>query len=344
MGARNLAKKYYQSCVTCKRYSKLQNTQLMGQIPEARLKPSRPFKTSGVDYAGPINLRFSPGRGAKSYKGYICLFVCMVTRAIHLEVVTDLTSKGFIAAFRRFTARRGHCHDLHSDNGTNFVGANKELQEMLQKANSDLTIEIRKFLSLEGVRWHFIAPHAPNFGGLWEAGVRCVKSHLRKIIGNSTFTYEELSTVLTQIEACLNSRPLTVLSDNPDDPLPLTPGHFLIGEPLLNIADENYCDTFVSNVDRWKLVQQMVNEFWKRWSKEYLVNLNQRYKWSMKLSEPNINDIVVIKEDNLPPCRWLLGRIVAKHPGPDNLTRVVTVKCKTGLLKRPLSKICILTY
>ncbi|CAK1580789.1 unnamed protein product [Parnassius mnemosyne] len=102
----------------------------MSQLPEVRLKPSRPFKSSGVDYAGPINIRFSPRRGSKSYKGYICLFVCMVTRAIHLEAVSDLTAKGFIAAFRRFVARRGHCQNLFSDNGTNFVGANKMLCKM----------------------------------------------------------------------------------------------------------------------------------------------------------------------------------------------------------------------
>ncbi|KAL0892704.1 hypothetical protein ABMA27_014422 [Loxostege sticticalis] len=341
--ARSLAKKCFGSCVTCLRFSKGQKTQLMGQLPEVRLKPSKPFRSSGVDYAGPINIRFSPGRGSKSYKGYMCVFVCMVSRAIHLEAVTDLTSKGFIAAFRRFTARRGHCYDLYSDNGTNFVGANKELQKMIGKAESELSEELSKLMTLERTRWHYIVPHGPNFGGLWEAGVRCVKSHLKRVVGDSTLTYEELSTVLAQIEACLNSRPLTLLSDHPDDPLPLTPGHFLVGEPLLNIADEDCSDLNLSNLDRWKLVQQMVNRFWKRWSKEYLVNLNQRYKWSVKQSEPNINDVVIIKEDNIPPCKWLLGKIVSLHKGPDNLTRVVTVKCKSGLLKRPLSKICILT-
>ncbi|KAL0828965.1 hypothetical protein ABMA28_003856 [Loxostege sticticalis] len=329
--ARSLVKRCYGKCVTCLRFSKVQKTQLMGQLPEVRLKPSKPFRSSGVDYAGPINIRFSPGRGSKSYKGYICVFVCMVSRAIHLEAVTDLTSKGFIAAFRRFTARRGHCYDLYSDNGTNFVGANKELQKMIGKAESELSEELCKLLTLERTRWHYIVPHGPNFGGLWEAGVRCVKSHLKRVLGDSTLTYEELSTCLAQIEACLNSRPLTLLSDHPDDPLPLTPGHFLVGEPLLNIADEDCSDLNLSNLDRWKLVQQMVNRFWKRWSKEYLVNLNQRYKWSVKQSEPNINDVVIIKEDNIPPCKWLLGKIVTLHKGPDNLTRVVTVKCKSGL-------------
>ncbi|KAJ0169299.1 hypothetical protein K1T71_015183 [Dendrolimus kikuchii] len=181
-------------CITCLRFSQRKKAPLMGQLPEVQVKPDKPFKATGVDYAGPINIRFSPGRGAKSYKGYICLFVCMITRAIHLEVVSDLTSKGFIAAFRRFIGRRGRCQDVYSDNGTNSVGADKDLREMFDRAKSKLPEEISELLSLEGTTWHYIPPHAPNFGGLWEAGVRSAKLHLRKTIGESTLTFEELAT------------------------------------------------------------------------------------------------------------------------------------------------------
>lgn len=336
-------KKVYRECVICLRYSTKKNTPFMGLLPEARLKPSKPFKSTGVDYCGPINIRFSPGRGAKSYKGYICLFVCMVTRAVHLEAVTDLTAKGFLAAFRRFTARRGHCQDLYSDNGTNFVGADREMKEMFNNAKSSLPEEIAALLTLENTKWHFVPPHSPNFGGLWESGVRSTKTHLRKVVGNSTLTYEEMSTVLAQVEACLNSRPMTLLSDDPDDPLPLTPGHFLVGEPLLNIADDGHTNCNIQGLDRWRLTQKIVNDFWNRWYKEYLVNLNQRYKWNTKCIEPEINDIVILKEDNIPPTKWILGRIIEKHTGPDNITRVVSVKCKSGVLKRPMSKLCIIT-
>lgn len=147
--AKDLTKKTYRECVTCIRYSKQNTKQLMGQLPEVRVKPNRAFKSAGVDYAGPINIRFSPGRGAKSYKGYICLFVCMITRAIHLEAVTDMTAKGFIAAFRRFTSRRGLCSDIYSDNGTNFVGADKQLRDMFNSAKSSIPGEIAELLVLE---------------------------------------------------------------------------------------------------------------------------------------------------------------------------------------------------
>ncbi|XP_045767032.1 uncharacterized protein LOC123868524 [Maniola jurtina] len=337
------AKKTYRECVTCIRHSKRNVTPLMGQLPEARLKPSKPFKSAGVDYAGPINIRFSPGRGSKSYKGYICLFVCFVTRAIHLEAVTDMTTQGFLQAFRRFTARKGHCQDLHSDNGTNLVGASRQLKEMFNNAKSTFPREIAELLAQERTTWHFNPPYAKNFGGLWEAGVRSTKTHLLKVIGDTTLTYEELSTVLAQVEACLNSRPITLLSDDPEDPLPLTPGHFLIGEPLINIPDENYTQCKISNLDRWRLTQKMVADFWNRWYKEYLVNLNLRYKWNTKTPDPEIDDIVILKEDHMPPCKWLLGRIIQKHVGPDNITRVVTVKCKNGVYKRPVNRICRIT-
>ncbi|XP_014356362.2 uncharacterized protein LOC106709163 [Papilio machaon] len=343
INARVQVKKYYRNCVKCRRYSSANRSQLMGQIPDVRLKPSKPFKSSGVDYAGPINVRFSPGRGSKAYKGYICLFVCMVTRAVHLEVVSDLTAKGFIAAFRRFIARRGHCKDLYSDNATNFVGSNKLLFDMLKAAQRSWPEEIAQLLTSESTTWHFNPPHAPNFGGLWEAGVRSVKNHLRKTIGDSALIFEELSTVLTQIEACLNSRPLSVLSSDPNDPLPLTPGHFLVGEPLISISDQDQDQSEVVGIDRWRMVQKMVSIFWKRWSREYLSNISQRYKWYHKGKEPELGEVVLIKNDNVPPAKWQLGTIVEKYTGKDNITRVVSIRTINGTKKRPMSKVCVLT-
>ncbi|CAK1602956.1 unnamed protein product [Parnassius mnemosyne] len=257
----------------------------------------------------------------------------MISKAVHLEAVSDLTAKGFIAAFRCFVSRRGHCTALYSDNGTNFVGADKELREMLNSVKSKLPDEINKLLAIERTTWHFIPPHSPNFGGLWEAGVRCMKSHLKRVIGDSKLTFEELSTVLAQIEACLNSRPLSYISDNPEDPLPLTPGHFLVGEPLIVVPEENYSNIPLNRLQRWKFGQRMVNEFWKRWSEEYLVTLNQRYKWNTKKIEPEIDNVVIIKDHNLPPVKWLLGKVIEKHPGADNITRVVSIKTKNGICK-----------
>ncbi|XP_048477681.1 uncharacterized protein LOC119694152 [Plutella xylostella] len=342
VAAKKLVKAHVHNCVKCVRHAAATKTQYMGQLPESRVTPSRPFLHSGVDFAGPINVRMSKGRGNKSYKGYICVFICMATKAIHLEAISDLTAEGFIAGFKRLVARRGHVSDVWSDNGTNFVGASRELHKLVSAENSSVAVEIQEWLSDNSVTWHFIPPHAPNFGGLWEAGVKSTKFHLRRVIGDSTLTYEELATTLAQIEACLNSRPLSILSDDHQDPTPLTPGHFLVGEPLVIVPERNYELCNIASLKRWQLTQRMVQNFWRRWSNEYLVYCMQRYKWSKVIPEPKLGDIVLIKEDNLPPARWLLGRVVAKHPGSDQLTRVVTLKCNGSLIKRPTSKLCIL--
>lgn len=335
-----LVRNHIHLCVPCMRYAASFRSQLMGQLPTCRVTPNKPFLNTGVDYAGPINIRASKGRGYKSYKGYICLFICMSTRAVHIEAVSDLTTEGFLAAFKRFVARRGRCNHLWSDNGTNFVGASRELKQLFSSERSRLPNELASALANNGTEWHFIPPHAPNFGGLWEAGIKSTKHHLRRVIGNSTLTYEELVTVLVQIEACLNSRPLSVASSDPNDSEPLTPGHFLVGEPLLTAPDRNLEDRQIGSLRRWQLTQRMLQNFWKRWSEEYLTHFFQRYKWRNKVPELNMGDVVLVREDNLPPARWVYGRVVKLHPGKDKVIRVVTLQYKGSLIQRPTSKLC----
>ncbi|XP_013168607.1 PREDICTED: uncharacterized protein LOC106118494 [Papilio xuthus] len=314
----------------------------MGQLPEARVTPSRPFLRSGVDYAGPINIRPTKGRGYHSTKGYICLFVCMATKAIHLEVVSDMTAQSFLAAFKRFVARRGHVAEIWNDNGTTFVGSAKELKALFNAERSTIAPEIAEWCATNSTGWHFIPPHSPNFGGLWEAGVKSTKHHLRRIVGNSTLTFEEMTTLLSQIEACLNSRPISQLPTYPDDPYPLTPGHFLVGEPLVVVPDRNYEDTNISSLKRWHLTQRMLQDFWRKWSQEYLTQLQHRYKWTDQVAAPKIGDVILVREDDLPPAKWLFGVITEKHTGLDGLTRVVSVRCKGSVIKRPLSKLVVL--
>lgn len=342
IGVKLLVKGIIRKCVTCIRHSGVTRNQLMGQLPEARVTPARAFLNSGVDFAGPINIRTSKGRGHHAYKGYICLFICMATRAVHLEAVSDLTAQGFIAAFRRFVSRRGHCLHIWSDNGTNFVGASKELCKLFSREQSLINSEIRELLANNNTTWHFIPPYSPNFGGLWEAGIKSSKFHLKRVIGDSTLTYEELSTVLAQIEACLNSRPLSRIDTDGDTYTVLTPGHFLVGEPLITIPDQNFETCTLSTLKRWQVTQRMLQSFWSKWSREYLHYYLQRYKWSKHIPEPKVGDVVLVKELDLPPARWLIGKILEKHPGLDGITRVVTLKAKNTVFKRPVSKLCVL--
>jgi hypothetical protein len=169
-----------------------------------------------------------------------------------------------------------------------------------------------------------------------------VKYHLKRVVGNLSLTYEELYTTITMIEACLNSRPLTALSNDPNDLAPLTPGHFLIGTAITAIPEPNLTVIPQNRLSNWQRSQQMTQHFWSRWSKEYLSSLQQRPKWRSNASNLQPDQLVIIKDDNLPPLKWVTARVIDVHPGADNKVRVATVKTATGVFKRAANKLCIL--
>lgn len=249
----------------------------MEDLPAPRVRPSRPFLNTGVDYAGPVWLRSSKGRGHRASKAFITVLICLGCRAVHLDVASDYSSDAFLAALRRFTARRGLCRALYSDCDTNFVGADNSLKELFSDACQDGQ-QIAVFATHQQIQWHFNPPAAPNFGGIWEAAVKSLKHHLRRVIGDTILTYEEMATLLIQIEACLNSRPLQPLSDDPEDFSALTPGHFLIGSALTAVLEPSLAEEPSTRLARWQLLQQMRGHFWLRWSREYLHTLAHRPK------------------------------------------------------------------
>lgn len=338
--ARRAAKSVVHSCITCTRYRRQQTTQLMAALPESRTKPARAFLKCGVDYAGPFGILSRTGRNPQLTKGYICLFVCFARRAIHLELVSDVSTNQFVQAFRRLIARRGRVEEIWSDNGTVFVGANTYLTELYKKQNEWIRTGS---LSKLGINWRFIAPHAPSWGGLWEAGVKSIKRHLVKTVGTQNLTFEEFYTLLTQVEACVNSRPIVPLSDDPHDLNALTPGHFLVGESLITLPEARQLDTdTVPVLKRWEMVQRMNQIIWKRWHAEYITNLSQRPKWKTQSRNMEVGDMVVVFEDNLPPSKWHLGRIVEVFPSTDGLIRAARVKTSHGEYTRPILKLGLL--
>lgn len=326
-------------CVTCIRYKTNAMKQQMGNLPTVRVVPSPPFSHTGIDYAGPIQIRMSKGRGCKSHKGYIAIFICMCTKAVHFEVVSDLTTDAFIAAFKRFVSRRGNCSDIFSDNGSTFVGANRLLNIQLSKIFKESAVQDK--LTNIGIKWHFIPPSSPHMGGLWEANIKSMKYHFKRIIGNATLTFEEITTLLNQIEACMNSRPLGPVSNDVTDCSALTPGHFLIGRPIISTPSVTNSDCSISSLSqRWKLIEKIRRDFWKIWSSDYLNNLQQRYKWKNATINIDIGELVIIKDENINPSKWPLGRIIETHTGKDGLTRVVTLKKGDGtILKRSIHKL-----
>jgi hypothetical protein len=316
IAGRDAVRQVIHRCIRCFKTNPTTFNQIMGDLPSDRVTQNRPFLISGVDFAGPISLKEGRGRGKRIVKAYIALFICMTTKAVHVELVGDLTTESFLNALKRLISRRGMVSKLYSDNATNFIGSKNELQKRIQ---SDHNIE-----------WHFIPPRSPHMGGLWEANIKCVKNHLKRVIGNANLTFEELYTVLTSIEAILNSRPLCPLSNDPNDLSYLTPGHFLVGEPLNAPAEFDLTDVNIHRLSRWQHVERIRQHFWKRWSNEYLTTLQQRTRWiTSKDKVPHVGSLVLIKETNAPPLQWKLGRITQLHPGPDKVVRVVSVKCNS---------------
>jgi hypothetical protein len=332
-------------CLPCYGFKAQASQQLMGELPSTRVQPSRPFSTVGIDYAGPLSLRMGPSRSKSIVKGYIAVFICFVTKAIHLEVVTSMTTEAFLAALRRFIARTGRPRTIFSNNGTNFQGAANQLHELYQLLHSSSEMAtIQDFLTSEGCDWRFIPPHGPHFGGLWEAAVKSMKHHLRCTLGAQIATYEELYMLLTEIETCLNSRPLCSLSSDPHGSTYLSPGHFLIDQPLTQLPCVDYTDVKPNRLSRWQLFQQQIQHFWNRWSKDCLNELQTRQRWQSSYPNLQPGDVVLLKEDHTTPLHWPTAVITDVHPGTDNNIQVVTVKTPKGTFKRPLSKICPLLH
>lgn len=340
INGRQIVKSVCRNCVLCSRVRPRFLRQQMADLPQERVSIAPPFYNVGVDYAGPFYIHYRI-RGKSPTKTYLAIFVCLATKAVHLELASDLTTASFIGAFRRFIATRGLCKKVFSDNGTNFVGANAELHELYQLLrDSNLNEKLHEICDIDKIEWTFMPAGSPHFGGIYEAAVKSAKFHLRRIIGSSSLTYEELNTLFKQVEAVLNSRPLVPLaSDNELDVL--TPGHFLIGRPLNAIAEVNLQDDRnLSYLKRWELVNYLYKTFWSCWSRQYLQELQHRYYWQDKHRNLPLGSIVMIKDDNQPPLKWKLGRVIALHPGADNLVRVVTLKTASGTTQRSITKLC----
>ncbi|CAB0030208.1 unnamed protein product [Trichogramma brassicae] len=222
-----------------------------------------------------------------------------------------------------------------------FCGRDAELRAMFAQ-ESELVKGVIRFSTNRGIKWRFNPPGAPHFGGLWEAAVKSTKFHIRRVVGEAKLTSEEFETLLCQVEACLNSRPLTSLVDDSQDAQPLTPAHFLIGRASIIIAEPRLTEDCLSPCQRWQLVTQMVQHFWDRWSEEYIRQLQPRGKWRKDTPAPKVGDVVLIKYESTPPTAWPLARVTEVHPGKDGVVRVLTLKTATSTVRRPVVKVVLL--
>ena len=344
VGARRLSRDICSSCVTCRRVNPRPAPQMLGELPAERTKANQPaFTDTGMDFAGPFSIR--QGHGRTPVDAHICIFICLATKAIHLEVTSDLSTKTFIACLRRFISRRNCPKTLHCDNGPNFVGARRELERLYSfLAEEDNDEAIRHFLLQHQIQWSHIPAASPHFGGLWESAVRSMKRHLRRLMGTLKLTYEELTTVTCQIEACLNSRPLLPMTcHNPDGITPLTAGHFLFLDAPNSYPTDPRLPEEPRLLKKWNQCQAVVQHFWARWSREYLNTLQTRTKWQKTKPNLKTGDIVIYKPKDNFACRWPIAKVVQTYPGEDGLVRVVLIQPTSGeVRKRPVTKLSLI--
>lgn len=341
LGARSAIRKIIRNCNLCFRARPKSSNPFMADLPLGRVQPSAPFSHTGVDYAGPFHITLKRARGQRTQKAYLCLFICLSTKALHLELAPDLSTQSFLNAFKRFVSRRGLCDVIYSDQGTNFVGAKGYMAELYDLIDSsEYKAEFAKEFADNRIRWQLNPPSAPHFGGLWESNVKAVKSHLFKVIGKQILCVDEFVTVLTQIEALLNSRPLSLMSEDPSELECLTPSHFLLGKPLRSLPSVDFSKDNVNSLTRPALLDAIVQQYWKRWHIEYLHTLQSRNKWSRETPPIHIGTVVLIMDENAPPLKWLLGRVTQVLPGKDGVIRVAQVQTANGSYTRPVCKLC----
>lgn len=339
---RNVTRQIVRKCITCFRVKPREVKYLMGNLPKTRLSLIKPFLNVGIDFCGPFFVKEHRHRNRTKVKTYVSVFVCFATKAVHLELASDLSTEAFLSCLKRFFARRGLSQSINSDNATNFVGTNNEIKGLMKHLSYTIQEgKVKNYLLEQGVIWRFIPPRAPHFGGLWEAAVKSFKYHFTRIAGNTLLTYEQLHTYVVEVEGILNSRPLTPLSSDPNDLLPLTPAHFLIGSSMTSLPSKDLRQVPAHRLNCWQLAQQMRQHFWSRWSKEYLNELLSRGKWQTNNNQDNVacGTLVVVKEDNLPPLKWSLARIIETHPGRDGIVRTVTLKTVKGTYTRALKNV-----
>ena len=322
-------------CVLCRKHRIKMCSQKMADLPTDRVVPDKPpFSHTGMDYFGPFEVK----RGRVTIKRYGVIFTCFTSRAVHLEVAYSLDTNSCILAIRRFLARRGNIESIRSDNGTNLVGAERELRRSIEQWNQS---RIGRALHQDGIRWDFNPPAASHFGGVWERIIRIVRKVLYSVLQEQVILMDDegLHTVFCEVEHIVNSRPITPVSEDPNDLDALTPNNLL----LLRADHTLPCGIFDSSDNytrrRWRQVQYLSLLFWKRWKTEYLHLLQERQRWLMPRRNLTIGDIVLVMDNTRNV--WTMAKVLDATKDKDGIVRTVQVKTPNGVFLRPIHKLSL---
>ncbi len=325
-------------CYECRRMKAQPYGQMMGQLPADRVKANPAFHTVGVDTAGPFKLRRKEVGGNVMVDRHIILFTCFSTRAIHLEVLNNLSTESVIMSIKELCSRRGVPRTIWSDNAKSFQKCSRELQKLYKSIDKEKLTRLCLQLP-EPVSWQFIPERAPHFGGVWERMVRSVKTALRATLSRSQLEENLFRHTVTVVEGQINARPISSISEGVEDALPLTPAHLMYGRSLTQLPDNIGRDDVKDKVGiKWRARQALSQLFWNRWKKEYLSELLGAQKWHLPQKSPQVDEVLLVAEDG-PRNMWLLGRVIDIKHGRDNLVRSCLVKTRKGVLRRPVHRL-----
>ncbi|NP_001410306.1 uncharacterized LOC100150025 [Danio rerio] len=329
---REAIRRYQHQCTECKKWRGRPEVPLMADLPLTRQRYFRPvFYSTGMDCFGPFVIKI----GRRNEKRWGIVFKCMTTRAVHLDLLSSIDSDSFLMALRRFIARRGNPHELLCDQGTNFKGGERELNE----AFAALQSELQNHLAVQQIKFTYNPPSAPHFGGCWEREIRSIKAALKVTIGAQTVTEEVLRTVLIEVEGILNSKPLGYTSSDVADLDPITPFCFLIGRRDVSLPQVVYEDSEILSRRRWRHSQLLAEHFWRHFLKYYLPDLQARQKWKTEKKTLEIGDVVMIVDPQLPRALWPVGRITQVFPGADGRVRTANVEVKGKTYTRIVARL-----
>ena len=322
VGLRRIAKCVVLNCVKCREARAELASQKMGELPVERLRPAPAWKTSFVDFFGPILIREVNKRSRGKVYGVI--FSCSVSRAVHIDLANDYSTSGFLMVLRRFSSLRGYPAKIISDPGSQLVSADETLNIGKELAQDE---KIQGYCANNGVEWQFISADAPWQNGCSEALVKSAKRAIKHAIGSQVLSFSELQTTLFEAAELLNERPIGYCPSLPEDEPYLSPNHLLLGRASARIPHGEYEQQ--SNVnDRYRLVQSVVSSFWKRWVAEYFPKMIIRQKWHTEKRNVKVGDVVLVQEQGLTNGKWQLAKVSEVFPGDDGRVRNVAVHYK----------------
>ena len=322
-GLRGMAKSIKKGCASCQRCDVRACNEPPAPLPRDRVTMAPAFSVTGIDFAGPVYCLDFPDK-----KFYICLMVCGVVRAVHLELTDSLSSEDFVLAFRRFSALHRVPSVVYSDNGTNLIGGKKILTS---------------YLGPLAPEWKLICPRSPWWGGWWERLVRSVKNAIRKTVGRRCLTRVELETCLYEVASSINSRPLTFVGTDVENKVPLTPNHFLSGQGNQSldsriVEDPENVGVHTLSLRHQELIQRL-EDFWRIWSTEYIRSLPPSFQKFKKEGNLNIGSVVLIKEDGMPRMKWCYGIVEKLHVGRDGIPRAAVIRTAHGRKTRAIQRL-----